>query len=792
MSSHDESAAAATASFARFFATCPGHIEPLLYREISEILAEAGTEAGTADGAGTETGAADGAGTEAPVRQTRGGVYFAGELSAAYRVCLWSSLAGRVLGEIAVGAIADRDDLYRLASEPAYERYFEATNTIAVFGHVSHRAFRDTRLPLLVVKDAVADRFRARSGTRPSVDTEEPEVRLYLHLTDRQARLYIDLSGESLHRRGYRRISTAAPLRENTAAAVLRRLGWTEALRRWRRRGGECPFLADPMCGSGTIPIEAARQAVDTAPGLGRERFGFETLSNYAAPTWQALRDEARRRSEEGRRQWLAAGGRIWASDEDEDAVSAVRENASAAGVEDLLTIDTADFLRLPRGAVLGALNKGYTPEAGLPYFIAMNPPYGERLGGNDAEKLYEGIGRRLSEQFRGVRAGVLAGSKEQARTLGLRATGVHPLYNGNLAVVLAVIDIDDTNRFRPVSRADGWGRTDETRGPAMLENRLRKNRRALRRFLEEERVRCYRIYDADIPQYAATVDVLTDRDDHRWAVVQEYEPPATVEREAARRRFGELAETVRRFLELEESRVITRRRHRQREGQQYERAARPRSRTILVEEDGLLFELNLTDYLDFGLFLDHRLVRRWIRRRAAAGRFLNLFAYTCSATVHAAAGGAERTVSVDTSRSYLDWGRRNLRLNGFTGPRHELLRAGATAYLDSADDTFDLIFLDPPSFSNSKSREGDFDVQRDHPRLLRSALSRLSASGEIVFSSNLRSFVLSEEIARIAEVSDISEKTLPPDFARRKKQRHVYVLRKGSEVYSSCMTPSD
>ncbi|MFO7780793.1 MAG: bifunctional 23S rRNA (guanine(2069)-N(7))-methyltransferase RlmK/23S rRNA (guanine(2445)-N(2))-methyltransferase RlmL, partial [Spirochaetia bacterium] len=708
-----------------------------------------------------------------------------------YRVCLWSSLAGRVLGELATDIASDRDALYRAAAAVPFEEHFDVDRTFAVFGHSAHREFRDSRLAFLVIKDAIADRFRERLGRRPSVDTEHPEVRLNLHLTDSRMRLYVDFSGESLHRRGYRRVATAAPLRENTAAAVLGRAGWGSALSAWRGGEGPQPFLADPMCGSGTIAIEAARQAIDRAPGIDREHFGFERLRGYDEAAWRHLREEAGERLERGRAAWTAGGGRIWASDADPEAVEATRANAEAAGVPDILTIEEADFVRLRRGAILGELNKGFDPEAAAGCFIVTNPPYGHRLGGGEA-RVHERLGRWLAERFTGFRAAVLAESKEQARELGLRADRLYSLYNGNLSVVLAVLSLDQSNRFRaaenrgaaggvsPASaRPAGATSDDATRGVESIINRLRKNRRALKRVLEREAVSCYRIYDADIPQYAAAVDVYVDREEVTRAVVQEYAPPATVDEAAAAARFAELIQAVQSFLEIGPEAVFTRERRRQRGTEQYRPRSTGGSVTAAVEEDGLLFEVNFTDYLDVGLFLDHRLVRRRIRERAEGVRFLNLFAYTCAATVHAAAGGASRTVSVDTSHTYLEWGKRNLGLNGIVGPAHEIVRSDSLTFLRRSRDEYDLMLIDPPSFSNSKSRDADLDVQRDHVELCRAALSRLAPGGSIFFSANLRSFSLSDEVREMAEVTDLSEETLPPDFARSARRRHAYLLTK-------------
>lgn len=743
-----------TVPFSRIFVTAPGHAEPLLADEVREILGPDGP----------------------PVSESSGGVYVEAGLAEAYRLCLWSRIAGRVLGEIATDVAPDREALYRAASAVPYERYMALERTFAVSGHVSHGAFRDSRLPFLVVKDAVADRFRERLGRRPSVDTDAPDVRFFLHLTTQRMRLYIDLSGESLHRRGYRRRSTDAPLRENTAAAVLRRAGWTAAVAAWRAGETPVPFLADPMCGSGTIPIEAAMVALDTAPGMARERFGFEQLLVHDAESWRRMGTAARERAVAGATAWRESGGRIWASDIDETAVSAAAENAVAAGVSQGLRVESADFSRLARGALLGARNRDYDPDAPFPGFVVTNPPYGRRIRGRGAGSgdAHERLGRWMARELRGFRAAVLAESKEQARGLGLRADRVYALFNGNLDIVLALLSLDESNRFR----SPGDAPTDETSGTAMLGNRFRRNRRGLKRYLAREDVTCYRLYDADIPQYAAAVDVYEDENAILRAVVQEYAPPSTVDETAAARRFDELLETVRTFLDIPQGRLFSRERRRQRGPSQYGRAPDASSKLAVVVEDGLRFEVNFTDYLDVGLFLDHRLVRRRIRESAADARFLNLFAYTCSATVHAAAGGAARTVSVDSSRPYLAWARRNLELNGFAASeRHELVRGDALGYLTRTDGEFDLMLIDPPSFSNSKSRDRDFDIQRDHVALLEAAVSRLSRRGRIIFSTNLRGFALSDAVMTFAAVSDISAETLPPDFARREKNRRVFEL---------------
>jgi 23S rRNA (guanine2445-N2)-methyltransferase / 23S rRNA (guanine2069-N7)-methyltransferase len=702
------------------------------------------------------------------VSETQGGIAFCGPLGLAYRVCLWSRLASRVLLKLTDGAPKDARELYRMAREVPWGDHFASSNTFAVDNHVHHREFGNPGFAGLTVKDAIVDTFREREGRRPSVDTSAPDLRLFIYLTNREGALYLDLSGDSLHKRGYRRSRTEAPLRENTAAAVLHRAGWPGALSAWRD-GGELPFLGDPLCGSGTLPIEAALMATDTAPGLSRESFGFETWKQGDDTLWRGLLKEANRRSEEGREEWRSAGGRIWGSDQDPAAVEAARENAERAGVDWTIDFGVTDVRKLTRGALLGRLNKEFDESANPPYFLVTNPPYGIRLSsGEKPEELYRELGKWMNATLPGCRAAVLAETKEQAQSLGLRAERINVFYNGNLKVNLALLRLGEENRF-----LEAPGRTKEIE---TIRNRLGRNMKALRGYLEENEVTSFRLYDADIPQYAGAVDVYEDTKGVRWAVLQEYAPPKTVDPKAAAERLVGLETALREFLEIPEDRLITKRRRRQKGDNQYGVQEGPRRRKIVAPEDGLLFEVNLTDYIDTGLFLDGRILRSIIAREAAGGRFLNLFSYTCTASVYAAAEGA-KTTSVDTSHTYLAWGERNYSLNRIDTRGHEFVRKDCLEYLESPGGTFDVVLIDPPTFSNSKGREQDFDVQRDHEKLIRRAFAALRPEGTVFFSTNFRSFSLSEAISKEFATEDISEAVLPPDFKRRRRFRSTWKL---------------
>ena len=311
-----------------------------------------------------------------------------------------------------------------------------------------------------------------------------------------------------------------------------------------------------------------------------------------------------------------------------------------------------------------------------------------------------------------------------------------------------------------------------------MFANRLRKNLERLGSWAEHERIDCFRVYDADMPEYAFAIDVYGREPRH--VHIQEYAPPKSVNPEGARERRREVLSVVPEVLSVPLARVHSRVRKPQRAGEQYEKRALTAERHA-VQEGGLKFWVNFRDYLDTGLFLDHRIIRRMLRDWARGTDFLNLFCYTGSATVYAAAGGARSSVSVDMSNTYLDWAHDNLLLNGFGGPEHELERADCLQWLESQavwGPRFDLAFVDPPTFSNSKRMEGVLDVQRDHVGMIRRTLRVLRPGGRLVFSTNYTRFQLDAGALADLCVEDISAATIPKDFERNPRIHRCFVIR--------------
>ncbi|MDG6348745.1 bifunctional 23S rRNA (guanine(2069)-N(7))-methyltransferase RlmK/23S rRNA (guanine(2445)-N(2))-methyltransferase RlmL, partial [Luteimonas sp. 8-5] len=543
-----------------------------------------------------------------------------------------------------------------------------------------------------------------------------------------------------------------APLKENLAAAVLLRGDWP----RVHAEGGA---LLDPMCGSGTLLIEGALMAADVAPGLQRHGEAMPTRwTGFDVAAWRQLRDEALARETAGR---AALQPVFNGSDLDPHAIRAARRNAAKAGVETVITFQVADVQALPSQASPRGL-------------VVCNPPYDARLAADPA--LYRALGDALKRSVPGWRAALLCGDAELARATGLRAAKKYQVFNGALECTLIAVD--------PVAppereRAPDAQPREAPEGQQMVANRLRRNLRTLKAWREREGVECFRAYDADIPEYAAAIDVYTEAGDdaRRWLHVQEYAAPADVPAALARTRLNNLLAAAREVFDVPRERVALKTRAVGKGGSKYARTADRRGETIVVREGDALLRVNLFDYLDTGLFLDHRPMRLRIAGEAADTRFLNLFAYTGAATVHAALGGARTTTTVDLSATYLQWCADNLRTNAIGGAKHQLVQADALQWLEADRGQYDLVFCDPPTFSNS-TRAGDFDVQASHVRLLRAAVARLAPGGVLYFSNNFRRFRLdAEAIAAFAHCEDISAATIPPDFGRNPRIHRTWRL---------------
>jgi 23S rRNA (guanine2445-N2)-methyltransferase / 23S rRNA (guanine2069-N7)-methyltransferase len=687
------------------------------------------------------------------VRERSHDVKFQGTLEVGYRACLWSRTATRVL--LSLGSIdaSSSKSVYEAVRRIDWRDHLAPGTTLACDCSGGNESIRHTIYGSQLLKDAVVDNLRDATGERPNIKPERPGVLLHLHVEGPTALLSVDFSGESLHRRGYRIEGGRAPLKENVAAAVLLRAGWPEVC----ERGG---VLLDPLCGSGTFLTEGALIAADAAPALDREYFGFTGWRGHDAELWERLRAEA-----QVRRGARTARRCILGSDIDADAVRMTIGNAEHAGVADWLHVEKrplSETLR-PAGREMG--------------LIVTNPPYGERIGAESGlPALYSELGTTLRERFQGWQAAILTGNPPLARNLGIYAKRTHRFYNGTIECRLLRFELTEANEQRPaeVVRADWSSRP----GAQMFANRLRKNLQRLDPWAVREKIDCFRVYDADMPEYAFAIDLYGRG--ARQVYVQEYAPPKTVDQESARERRREALAVLPEVLSVPVSQIHSRVRKAQKGSEQYEKRDSQAERHA-VQEGGLKFWVNFRDYLDTGLFLDHRIVRGMLRGWAKDADFLNLFCYTGSATVYAAAGGARSSASVDLSNTYLDWAHENLLLNGFGDTRHELYRADCLQWLEDEEargPRFDLIFVDPPTFSNSKRMEGVLDVQRDHVGMIRRSLKLLRPSGRLVFSTNYTRFKLDEPALEDLDIEDITAQTIPKDFERHARIHRCFTVR--------------
>jgi 23S rRNA (guanine2445-N2)-methyltransferase / 23S rRNA (guanine2069-N7)-methyltransferase len=711
----------------KFFATCAKGLEYLLVDELRAL------------------------GAQDP-REALAGVHFDADLPLAYRACLWSRLASRILMPIAEFDAPEDTALYHAVQAIDWQRHLAPEGLLAVDANLFASQLNHARYAEQRVKDAIVDQMRSATGARPSVDTEHPDVRINLAVKRDRAILSIDLSGTSLHRRGWRQGQGDAPLKENLACAVLLRGGWPET---WRDGGS----LLDPMCGSGTLLIEGARIAADIAPGLNRDYFGFLRWRGHHAAIWDGLLAEAVQRAEVGRAAMRPA---FFGFDSDPIAIATAQRNAVSAGV--------AEFIALE----IRAVEELVPPAGAAPGLVVCNPPYDERLAADAS--LYREFGAALKRGFAGWRAAVLTGDEALGRALGLRPDKRYTLYNGALKCSLLRIDT--------IQASEGAARAPRvlSEGAQMVANRLRKTLRAGKSWREREAISCFRAYDADLPEYAAAIDVYRGvlaggaGGEQTWLHVQEYLAPSEIPPETTQQRLADLVRAAVDVFEVPRERVALKTRQRGKGGEKYGRMDR-RGEFLQVREGEALLWVNLFDYLDTGLFLDHRPLRLRIAREAEHQRVLNLFCYTGAVSVQAAVGGATSTTSVDLSATYLEWAARNLAVNDATGREHRLVQADALAWLEAERGEYDVIFCDPPTFSNS-ARADDFDLQREHARLLRAAMARLAPDGLLLFSNNFRRFRLDPLLASEFDVRDIGPATIPADFSRNPRIHAAWEFR--------------
>ena len=820
-----------------------------------------------------------------------------------YRAVLESRVAIRVLEPLGRFRVDSPDTLYRAMQEIDWTEQLRVSDTLRVDAAIHDTFLTHSLYAAQIIKDAVVDQLRTPSGRRPSVQLRGATLRLALHLVGDVATIFRDAAGRSLHQRGWRMGEVEAPLSEVLAAGMLAIAGWWRPGATGDATTGE-PIL-DPMCGSGTLVIEAATIAAGMAPGLWRARrtaHGFFRFRDCDKPLVERLVADLEARV-------CQPAGQCAASDLDPRAVEAAQACAAAAGVAGSIAIEQRHFEDVRPAAAAG--------------LVLTNPPYGERLPLPRASALFRRLGDWLVARCGGWRAAILAADTPAATHLGLRPVYRIPLMNGPIPCRLLELtlreratpsppsrpsletenqtqlppsapaptpapapsasapsetapsvssetvtdasrdraELDEPWRFRPEEegsskRPDGERsrRGDSDRpgavvapgvalsesstkplaGVALSESnttpltdaaladstttpladaaiasssdaptvpdaapsrprtravadqigdfrrRLAKRFKHLAKWARRQGIEAFRIYDRDIPEIPLAIDWYAG-----WLHASEYDRPherTEIEHDVWLDRMIEAAADE---LGVPPNQTFLKVRRRQRGGGQYQKLD-ARKTLLTVKEGGLEFEVNLSDYLDTGLFLDHRQTRALVRDEAAGKRFLNLFCYTGSFSVYAAAGGAVETTSVDLSNTYLDWTRTNLSRNAFKDAgRHRTVRDEARGFLEHrgrrGEPPFDLVVVDPPTFSRSARSETPWDVERDHAELLELVARNLVPGGVVYFSTNFRRFHLDvERLAALYEIREITNRTIPEDFRNARIHRGWRLVAKG------------
>lgn len=749
-----------------FFATCPKGFEKLLAQELEGLHIK-------------------------KVRPLGGQVAFYGSLADAYRVCLWSRLTSRVILVLDRVGAATSDALYEDLSHIAWEDHIGPHATIAVSAHGTNDQLRNTNFIAVRTKDAIVDRLAAKRGSRPMVNTLAPDVTIVVRVSRNRATIGIDLAGEALFKRsltgGRGPAREFAPLRLDYAAALLYLQAQTAASASLFSPDAPLPALLFP--GAGALAQEAAGMALDVAPGILRARWGMTGWAGHDDDAWQDLLAEADERAEKGQERQIT----LYAADPRPKAKEAVLYTLRAGGLK-------ADVQFLPASELLKHAE----------HFTGVVAD----LSWTKEEPTLQGSAYATLGLFAG-QASTLLTSDTNTDTV-LRATPSQTLsvYVGNSIATMrsypaanAEDSIDGAAKTAdaPASNSES---TSIPAGPTVMVNdqpvsvlvpasdqfvaRLAKVAKQRAKWARKNDVSCYRVYDADLPDYAVSIDIYKGATKPTtWLQISEYAASKEIDPDLAKRRLLDVLALAPRILGVPSSNVNLRTRTRAKGGSQYSdegsAADNSRKEMLLIDEGGLLFEVNFASRLDCGIFLDHRDTRAEIRElmksAGPAKSFLNLFAYTGTATCYAADGGALHSTTVDLSKPSLEWAKRNMKRNGFDGEEHEFVQADVLSWITEMRHTknrWNVIFCDVPTFSNSsRMKQSSFDVQRDHAELIIGISRLLTRGGVAIFSCNLRTFKPDvEKIQRAGvDIEDITSETIPEDFSRNQKIHHAYKI---------------
>lgn len=663
------------------------------------------------------------------VHQRRlGWVTARGTVADAYRMMLLTKCGDRVVWILQAGSCETAEEFRHHVNQVDWNTTIAPGVSVRV--DVSGKAtwLKDTRFAGQVTMDAIRDQGRDIGRQRAIYDAAEPGIRIAVRFGRGQVDIGVTLNRTPLNQRGYRLEGGEAPLRETLAQIMLARLNIEPAPQ----------FILDPCCGSGTLLIEAAFRLQRHPMQGSRPSSQLSRWVGLSQVDWTGLISDAKA-------QTSALNTTLIGLDIDPEACRRARANVQRAGLADQIQIVEGDFRNLDRSALKLDDQTGW---------ILANPPYGERLGTqSDLPALYTALGDN-ARRFEGSQLGVITLDSELLQSLRLRPDKKWQISAGRFALTLG--------RFQLGAPRETTQHARETPPEAVMPllNRLTKNLNKRAKLLKNNAIDCYRIYDADLPEFNVVVDRFGE-----YLHIQEYRPPKHIDAKRASQRRQLIREWVPKHLGLPVRHAVFKERFRQTD-RQYQK--HDTELKIDVHEGDLIFEVNLTTYTDVGLFLDHRPLRRWLLQSSKGQHVLNLFCYTGALSVAAAKGHARRVVSVDMSKTYLTWAHRNFEKNQLNPKHYEFVRANILEWLyTSPRPEFDIIVLDPPTFSNTKSSDQTLDVQRDHVSLIQQAAQWLTPRGVVYFSNNAVGFKLDQAALEGFEIQDVTRQSLDIDFDR-------------------------
>ena len=656
-----------------------------------------------------------------------------GSLRDAFRVLLTTQVGDRVVWLLARGEAIAADQFRELLRTIDWNEHLYAGASVRVDVTGKVRWLKDTRFAGQLVMDAIRDQAMIANRLRPEYETDEPAVRIAVRFGRGQVDIGINLNRAPLNQRGYRTEGGEAPLRETLAQVMLARLKIDQ---------DKPSVIIDPCCGSGTILIEACMRLNQIAPQRQRPSSQLSRWTGLESISWTDLIASERSRE-------IQTATRFIGFDINPDAVDRARANIERAGLSGQITVEVAGI------AELSQVNTGVTDTDAV--WIMANPPYGTRLGRNeDLLSLYRLLGDRCKE-FKNAHLGLVTSEKELMQALGLRADKKWEMQAGGQRLNIAKFALGLTAEYFEIQEEK-----DPPEEIWPLLNRLSKNLKNRSKLLKNNKIDCYRIYDSDLPEYNVVIDQFAD-----YLHIQEYRPPKTVDPKRANYRRQLIRQWVPKHLGIPVKHAVYKERFRQSGNSQYEKRDEPLC--IDVHENGMQFEVNLTTYTDVGLFLDHRPLRRLLLESCRGLRILNLFCYTGALSVAAAKGLARSVTSIDMSKTYLTWAHRNFEKNGLNPKHYQFIRANVLEWVTvDPRAEFDIILLDPPTFSNTKSTEQTLDIQRDHRELIDACRAWLAPRGVIYFSNNFKGFSLDDSVRGSYTIEDMTRQSIDADFDRK------------------------